>query len=134
MVGGTAARAVIARAEGKVIVDLRHLDLLRLPGNVVPKKIAKLCTLAEEGEMADAAALHRELSTLNESAFRDTSPIGVKYMAWKLLRGDMSHVFFKDMKQNGRILSFKAKARKAVDNAKTAFCANHEDDVEFCFV
>ena len=57
-----------------------------------------------------------------------------EYMAWKLLRGDMAHVFFKDMKQNGRILSFKAKARKAVENAKVAFCSSHGDDVEFCFV
>lgn len=58
-----------------------------------------------------------------------------EYMAWKLLRGDIAHVFFKDMKQNGRVLSFKAKARKAVENAKDAFCASHDDeDVEFCFV
>lgn len=56
-----------------------------------------------------------------------------EYMAWKLLKGDMAHVFFKDMKQHGRILSFKAKARKAVDNAKSVFCSSHED-VEFCFV
>jgi 4-hydroxy-tetrahydrodipicolinate synthase len=53
-------------------------------GNVVPKKIAELCALAREGEMSEAAALHQELSALNDSAFQDTSPIGVKYMAWKL--------------------------------------------------
>lgn len=52
--------------------------------NVVPGKVAELCELATEGEMADAIELHRELSGLNETAFRDTSPIGVKYMAWKL--------------------------------------------------
>ena len=53
-------------------------------GNVVPDKVAELCTLATEGEMADAAVLHQDLSNLNDAAFRDTSPIGVKYMAWKL--------------------------------------------------
>ncbi len=52
--------------------------------NVVPKKISELCALATEGELAAAAALHQDLSELNDTAFRDTSPIGVKYMAWKL--------------------------------------------------
>ena len=55
-----------------------------------------------------------------------------EYMAWKLLKTEMAHVFFKEMKQHGRVLSFKAKTRKAVDNAKKAFCANH--DADFCFV
>lgn len=54
-----------------------------------------------------------------------------EYMAWQLLKGETAHVFFKDMKQHGRILSFKAKARKAVENAKDAFCSSH-DNVEFC--
>ena len=44
-------------------------------GNVVPDKVAELCTLATEGEMADAAVLHQDLSNLNDAAFRDTSPI-----------------------------------------------------------
>ncbi len=52
--------------------------------NVVPGKIAKLCTLAVDGELSEALALEQEIHGLNESAFRDTSPIGVKYMAWKL--------------------------------------------------
>ena len=56
-----------------------------------------------------------------------------EYMAWRLLKGEMAHVFFKELKQNGRVLSFKAKARKAVDNAKEAFCSSH-NDVDFCFV
>ena len=52
--------------------------------NVVPGKIAKLCSLASEGELTEALALENEIHDLNESAFRDTSPVGVKYMAWKL--------------------------------------------------
>ena len=56
-----------------------------------------------------------------------------EYMAWKLLKGETAHVFFKDLKHNGRVLSFKAKARKAVENAKQAFCSSH-DDAEFCLV
>jgi len=58
------------------------------------------------------------------------------YMAWRLLKADISHVFFKDLKHNGRIVAFKAKARKGVDAAKQAFCSNpdHSDESDFCFV
>ena len=55
-----------------------------------------------------------------------------EYMAWRLLRGEQAHVFFKEMKVHGRVLKFKAKARKAVDNAKQAFCSSHDSD--FCLV
>lgn len=63
---------------------------------------------------------------------KKASPVE-EYMAWKLLQGEMAHVFFKDMKVQGRILSFKAKPRKGADNAKEVFCQTHED-VEFCDV
>ena len=56
-----------------------------------------------------------------------------KYLAWKLLKSDMSHVFFKEIKENGRVVAFKAKTRKAVDAAKETFCRTHEDS-EICFV
>lgn len=58
------------------------------------------------------------------------------YMAWRLLKADIAHVFFKDMKQHGRVVAFKAKARKAVDAARQAFCSNpdHLDEADFCFV
>ena len=52
--------------------------------NVIPGKIANLCTLATNGELSEALALEQEIHGLNQTAFRDTSPIGVKYMAWKL--------------------------------------------------
>mmetsp|Transcript_25746 Transcript_25746/g.42861 ORF Transcript_25746/g.42861 Transcript_25746/m.42861 type:complete len:199 (+) Transcript_25746:324-920(+) len=55
------------------------------------------------------------------------------YMAWRLLRLDVGHVFFRELKENGRVVAFKAKARKGVDAAKRAFCDNHEDEDEICF-
>lgn len=56
-----------------------------------------------------------------------------KYQAWRLLQSDLAHVFFKDMKDHGRITSFKVKARKAVDVAKKTFCNSHTDS-EMCLV
>jgi hypothetical protein len=56
-----------------------------------------------------------------------------KYKAWRFLQSDLSHVFFKDIKDHGRIASFKAKARRAVDNAKHHFCNTHEDS-DLCLV
>lgn len=63
------------------------------------------------------------------------------YMAWRLLREDMAKVFFKELKTNGRVLSFKAKGRKSVEASKETFCSkkqqknkDDEDDVDdFCF-
>lgn len=56
-----------------------------------------------------------------------------KYMAWRLLQTEQAHVFFKDIKDHGKTVSFKAKARKAVDAAKEAFCSSHEDS-DLCLV
>ena len=53
-------------------------------GNIVPGEIVKILVHAEEGELGKARALRDELQELNDVAFRDTSPIGVKYMAWKM--------------------------------------------------
>ncbi len=55
------------------------------------------------------------------------------YQAWRLLQSDLAHVFFKDMKDHGRITSFKVKARKAVETAKKAFCNSHTDS-DLCLV
>jgi predicted flavoprotein YhiN len=57
------------------------------------------------------------------------------YKAWKLLRTDLGHVFFKDIKDHGRVVSFKARAAKAVKAAKQTFCMNpdHFND-DLCFV
>lgn len=55
-----------------------------------------------------------------------------RYLAWKLLKTDMAHVFFKEIKDRGRVVSFKAKPEKAVEAAKQVFCKTHEDN-EICF-
>lgn len=57
-----------------------------------------------------------------------------KYLAWKYLQSEQAHIFFKEIKHNGRIVSFKAKTRKAVENAKEVFCRTHQDNNEICFV
>jgi hypothetical protein len=56
-----------------------------------------------------------------------------KYLAWKLLKTEMAHIFFKEIKDHGRVVAFKAKTRKAVDAAKEAFCQSHADN-EICLV
>jgi hypothetical protein len=56
-----------------------------------------------------------------------------KYIAWKFLKTDMAHIFFKEIKDHGRVVSFKAKARKAVEVAKQAFCNSHADN-DLCLV
>ena len=57
-----------------------------------------------------------------------------KYLAWKYLQSEQAHIFFKELKSNGRVVSFKAKTHKAVQNAKDVFCRTHQDDNEICFV
>jgi hypothetical protein len=56
-----------------------------------------------------------------------------QYQAWRLLQSDLAHVFFKDVKDHGRVTSFKVRARKAVDTAKKAFCNTHTDS-DLCLV
>lgn len=56
------------------------------------------------------------------------------YMAWRYLKMEHAHVFFTELKQNGRVVAFKAKTGKAVEAAKAAFCSQHQDDIEFCLV
>ena len=59
------------------------------------------------------------------------------YQSWRLLCTDMSHVFFKALKDSGRVVSFKAKAASAVEAAKVTFCGKTENDdfsEDFCLV
>jgi hypothetical protein len=60
------------------------------------------------------------------------SPIE-NYMAWRLLKAEVGHVFFKELKENGRVTSFKPKPAKSVEAAKANFCAHHEEEQDFCF-
>mmetsp|Transcript_15454 Transcript_15454/g.25770 ORF Transcript_15454/g.25770 Transcript_15454/m.25770 type:complete len:236 (-) Transcript_15454:214-921(-) len=57
------------------------------------------------------------------------------YKAWRLLRTESSHIFFKEIKSHGRVVAFKAKTTKAVENAKRAFCTKAENaEEDLCFV
>ena len=56
-----------------------------------------------------------------------------KYLAWQLLQTDLAQVFFKEIKDHGRVVAFKAKTRKAVEAAKETFCKTHVDS-DLCFV
>ncbi len=56
-----------------------------------------------------------------------------KYMAWKILRTELAHVFFKEIKEHGRVVAFKAKTAKTVETAKEAFCQSHNDS-DLCLV
>lgn len=57
------------------------------------------------------------------------------YKAWRLLRTDMAHVFFKEIKDHGRVVAFKAKAQKAAEAAKETFCKNPDNSMDdFCWV
>jgi len=57
------------------------------------------------------------------------------YKAWRLMKTDMAHVFFKELKDHGRVVAFKAKAEKTVKAAKDTFCRNAANaDDEFCWV
>lgn len=56
------------------------------------------------------------------------------YMAWRLLKAEVGHVFFKEIKEHGRVTSFKPKPAKYVEVAKANFCANHSDEEGFCHV
>lgn len=56
-----------------------------------------------------------------------------KYMAWKILRTELAHVFFKEIKDHGRVVAFKAKTAKTVEAAKETFCHSHHDS-DLCLV
>ena len=55
-----------------------------------------------------------------------------KYEAWRLLRSEVGHVFFKELKEQGRVVSFKPKPKKSVDASKDSYCASHSDDEDIC--
>ncbi len=89
-------KEVVSRLGGgfRLFMGLPKIAFERIPkgasglivalANIVPGKIAAICAHAEKGEMSEASALREDLEDLNDAAFQDTSPIGVKYMAWKM--------------------------------------------------
>lgn len=80
--------------EFRVFMGLPKIQIESLPrrasglivalANIVPGKIAQICECATNGEESKAETLRAELDDLNAAAFLDTSPIGVKYMAWRM--------------------------------------------------
>ena len=54
--------------------------------NVMPAKVAQLCTLVEAGDFASAAKLHHEVFKLTASLFLDGNPVGVKHAMHQLGR------------------------------------------------
>jgi len=92
-------------------------------------------------EMAweEAAADENESHSLTAASFIElvhahAGSAMEKYLAWKFLQSEQSHIFFKEIKSHGRVTSFKAKTRKHVTAAKEMFCRTHQDDNEICFV
>jgi len=58
------------------------------------------------------------------------------YRAWRFLMTDLGTVFFKSIKENGRVMAFKAKTEAAVEAAKTMFCKDEkiQKQYHFCLV
>ena len=53
-----------------------------------------------------------------------------KYEAWRLLKSEIGHVFFKELKEKGRVVAFKAKGRSSVEASKDQFLHNHQADAD----
>jgi 4-hydroxy-tetrahydrodipicolinate synthase len=52
--------------------------------NVAPRAVRQIVDHAVAGHVSEASAVHEALKELNTAAFFETSPVPVKYMAWKL--------------------------------------------------
>jgi len=58
--------------------------LMNAVGNLMPKKLAKMCELIWQGKMKEAQKIHYELFEINQAVFYDTNPIPMKYMMKRL--------------------------------------------------
>ena len=58
--------------------------LMNAVGNLMPKKLARMCELVWDGKMKDAQKIHYELFEINQAVFYDTNPIPMKYMMKRL--------------------------------------------------
>lgn len=150
------ARYEIADASGVVhTVPEKQLSFV---GKVVqPKDVAKTLTSFDMALSEDTAALRTALKIdadllalawetaaeedageLSEDDVAEqvlghkTSNLIEKYRLWRLLTSDLGRFFFKELKHNGRVDTWKAKAVKSVEAAKKSFCDNHNEP-EFCF-
>jgi hypothetical protein len=130
-----------------------------IPAPPTPKKAAKLLEELEHAQAVSETELRNEIGItpeLLEMAWEEvaadeeqhglmTSTALIElihshsatqienYMAWRLLKAEVGHVFFKELKENGRVKSFKPKNAKSVMAAKANFCAEHQEERDFCF-
>jgi 4-hydroxy-tetrahydrodipicolinate synthase len=58
--------------------------LMNAVGNLMPKKLAKMCELVWQGKMEEARKIHYELFEINQAVFYDTNPQPMKYMMKRL--------------------------------------------------
>jgi 4-hydroxy-tetrahydrodipicolinate synthase len=58
--------------------------LMNAVGNLMPRKLSKMCELIWQGKMKEAQKIHYELSEINQAVFYDTNPIPMKYMMKRL--------------------------------------------------
>lgn len=106
------------------------LDTLQQELDMTPELLEMAWEEAIEDEDANRLVT---AASLVESVQGHAATAMEKYLAWQLLKTDMAHVFFKEIKDHGRVVAFKAKTRKAAEAAKEAFCKSHVDS-DLCFV
>ena len=58
--------------------------LMNAVGNLAPRRIAELYSVATAGNLGEARRLHNSLFELNQSVFFDTNPIPLKYMMMRM--------------------------------------------------
>ncbi len=71
--------------------DLTYLNLtlggrgvISVVSNLVPRKMRELCYDFVGGSVANSLKIQRELSSLIEALFKETNPIPLKYLLWRL--------------------------------------------------
>lgn len=118
----------------KLLKDLSHVQVSSEPELRNELDIsADLLEMAWEEAIESDDAAEVTPQSLVELVHSHAADHVEAYMAWRLMRQDTGHLFFRELKEAGRVVAFKAKARKAVDAAKRAFCDNHEDEDDLCF-
>ncbi len=60
------------------ILAVGGVAVISVLSNIVPKEVKRLCTLVEEGKLAEAAALNDKLLPLANACFIEVNPIPVK--------------------------------------------------------
>lgn len=56
--------------------------VISVTANILPEKVSRLCSLAADGKIDEARALHYELRKINDALFMETNPIPVKTALW----------------------------------------------------